>query len=193
MGNVYLDVRGKSIQSLMNLSQKDLKNLSRNSLSKVVSRLASAGNKRLKRFEKSGIESPSTLHVKEHGGKFSVRGKSSAELTKEFLRVKSFLQSETGTIKGAKQVRKTVISELRKKGVDINESQYDKFFKVYEKLKEIEPSVADRLMKYSVLSDISENLNRDVDDIVNSISKNIVKIYEEQIDDTDFSRFFRIE
>lgn len=186
-----INVTGKSIESLMGLSNKELSDLSRSNLSKVVSRLASAANKRIKRFGQE--TSPALEKVKRTGGNFSVRGKSADELKKEFLRVKDFLQSETSTKSGAKKVKKNVINSLKKKGVSITEKQYDKFFRVYERLKEQDPSINDKLLKYNVMSEITEEIGNDIDTITENIINRLSDIYEEQAEHDDFSRFFKLE
>lgn len=191
-----INVKGKSTSQLLKLNGAQLNKLSRKELAKIVSRLSSTANKRLRRFEKHDITSPATEYVKRTGGKFSVKGKNVDSLKKEYLRVKGFLESETSTITGAKKVRKDVINKLKYLGVDIKENQYDKFFKVYERLKEVDRTVSDKLLKYNVFEEISNTIdNPNIDDIVNEIQKRIDEIYQQSIgeDEYDLSRFFEIE
>lgn len=190
-----LNIKGMSIESIMSLSNKYLSSLSRKELSKIVSRLASASNKRIVRFERRNETSPAYEQVKK-SGKFSVRGKDINALKKEFLRAKSFLSSETSTIKGATKVRKEVQRKLQEKGVIITNEQYTKFFKVYEKLKELDSSVSDKLMKYKVFEEINNELDdkKNIDEITLNIYDKLKDIYEEQADyDTDFSKYFKID
>lgn len=190
------NVKGKSTSQLLKLTGNQLNKLSRKELSQVVSRLTSTANKRLRRFEKKDVSSPATEYVKRTGGKFSVKGKNIESLKKEYLRVKGFLESETSTITGTKKVRKNVINKLKEFGVDIKESQYDKFFKVYERLKEVDRTVSDKLLKYNVFEEIGNALdNPNIDDIVNEMRKRIDEIYKQSIgeEEYDLSRFFEIE
>lgn len=106
------DVRGKSIAELQSLAPAEWKRLNRRERSQVVSRLASAANKRLVRFEKAGISTPATRAARKKG-KFSVKGKSKGELTTEYKRVKSFLSAETGTAKGYKKFKKRIKKSLK--------------------------------------------------------------------------------
>ena len=65
----------------------------------MLTRLVSAANKRITRMEKGGETSPALQQVKATGGQFSSRGKSGAELQREFARIKSFLEAPTSTIR----------------------------------------------------------------------------------------------
>lgn len=191
-----INVKGKSTGQLLKLSGTQLNKLSRKELAQVVSRLGSTANKRLRRFEKKDTSSPATEYVKRTGGKFSVKGKNVESLKKEYLRVKGFLEAETSTITGAKKVRKNVINKLKEFGVDIKENQYDKFFKVYERLKEVDRAVGDKLLKYNVFEEIGNALdNPNIDDIVDEMQKRIDEIYQQSMgeDNYDLSRFFEIE
>lgn len=190
------NVKGKSTNQLIKLSGTQLNKLSRKELAQVVSRLGSTANKRLRRFEKKDTTSPATEYVKRTGGKFSVKGKNIESLKKEYLRVKGFLEAETSTITGAKKVRKNVINKLKEFGIDIKENQYDKFFKVYERLKEVDRTVSDKLLKYNVFEEIGNVIdNPNIDDIVNEMQKRIDEIYQQSIgeDAYDLSKFFEIE
>ena len=189
-------MKGKSTNQLIKLSGTQLNKLSRKELAQVVSRLDSTANKRLRRFEKKDTTSPATEYVKRTGGKFSVKGKNIESLKKEYLRVKGFLEAETSTITGAKKVRKNVINKLKEFGIDIKENQYDKFFKVYERLKEVDRTVSDKLLKYNVFEEIGNVIdNPNIDDIVNEMQKRIDEIYQQSIgeDAYDLSKFFEIE
>lgn len=106
------DVRGKSISELQRITPAQWKSLNRRERSQVVSRLASAANKRLARFEKAGISTPASRGAMKRG-KFSVKGKSKTELTTEYKRVKAFLSAETGTAKGYKKFKKRIKKSLK--------------------------------------------------------------------------------
>ena len=90
----------------LNLTGVDLRKMNRSELSKIVSTLASAGNKRIVRLEKAG--QPITQTVR----KFSVAGKTKNELMKEFTRVKNFMQSETQSLRGQKDIARRVSRTL---------------------------------------------------------------------------------
>lgn len=198
--NVYDKVNLKgSISYLQNLSNRQLTNLTRNEFAKVVSKLASAANKRTKRLIQSGVPSPALIGRVERGKvKFSVKGKNVDELKKEYLEVKSYLSSETSTVKGARKVMNTVIDTLKnKKGIEITENQYKNFFKIYERVKEADPYISSQQMKYKVFEAISNKMDyANPDDVIDSVIDDLENLYEQSMkesEDYDLSRFFEIE
>lgn len=102
-----------SINELLNLSSRDVAKLSRQELARVVSQLASAGNKRLRRLESTpmGTESRPYKTAMEVG-KFSVAGKNQGQLQNEFKRVSEFLKSKTSTISGWKAEKAKVYKRI---------------------------------------------------------------------------------
>lgn len=176
-------VSGMTVQDILNMDNDTFNKLSTSDMRKVVGRLVSAGNKRLRSFERAGESSPATRYAAKSGGSFSTKGKDLNALRSEYTRAKNFLQSKTGTRKGWKQVKKETISGLKKHGVQMNEKQFDKVWKAYEDLKEISPEVANRGLKYSVLKDVADMVtddNKSADEIATAIHENLSQIYEEQ-------------
>ena len=176
-------VSGMSVQDILNMDIETFNKLNTSDLRKVVGRLVSAGNKRLRSFEREGESSPATRHVEKSGGAFSTKGKDLNALRAEYTRAKNFMQSKTGTRKGWKQVKKETIQGLRKHGVEMSESQFEKVWTAYEDLKEISPEVANRGLKYSVLKDVADmvtNTDKSADEIATALHENLTEIYEEQ-------------
>lgn len=193
-------VSGLLIQDILNMDIDTFNKLNTSDLRKVVGRLVSAGNKRLRSFRRAGESSPATRHVDKSGGNFTTRGKDLNALRSEFTRAKNFMQSKTGTRKGWKQVKKDIIAGLKKQGVDMSESQFNDVWKAYEDLKEMSPEVANRGLKYSVLKDVADmvtNTDKSADEIATTLHKNLSQIYEERAglnNDVDgVSGFFEIE
>ena len=198
--NVYDKVNLKgSISYLQNLSNRQLTNLTRNELAKVVSKLASAANKRIKRLLQNNVPSPALIGRFERGKiHFSVKGKNVDELKKEYLEVKSYLSAETSTVKGARKVMNTVINTLKnEKGIEITEDQYSAFFRIYEAVKERDPYISLQNIKYQVFEAIANEIDfSSADDIVKNIIENLEELYKQlmkESDDYDLSRFFEIE
>lgn len=176
-------VSGMSVQDILNMDTETFNKLNASDLRKVVGRLVSAGNKRLRSFERAGESSPATRHVEKSGGTFSTKGKDLNALRAEYTRAKNFMQSKTGTRKGWKQVKKETIQGLRKHGVEMSESQFENVWTAYEDLKEISPEVANRGLKYSVLKDVADmvtNTDKSADEIAMALHENLTEIYEEQ-------------
>ena len=193
-------VSGMTVQDILNMDNKTFNSLNTSDMRKVVGRLVSAGNKRLRSFERAGESTPATRHVAKSGGAFSTKGKDLNALRAEYTRAKNFLQSKTGTRKGWKQVKKETIAGLKKHGVEMTEQQFNDVWKAYEDLKELSPEVANRGSKYSVLKDVADMVtgtNKSADEIAVALHENLSAIYEERAglenDVNGVSGFFEIE
>ena len=193
-----MNIQKMSLKSLIDLSERELSSLSHSDLSKVVSRLSQAANKRLTRLSKSDVFSSAYEGFRRRGeGRFTTKNKTDFDLKKEFLRVKDFLNMETSTIRGSKSVRREVIQKLKKEhNIKITNEQYNDFFKVYERLKEVDSIVSNKLMKYNVFEEISNVLDdSNIDETVDEMRNRLTEIYQKSVGDTerDISEFFRIE
>lgn len=183
-------VKGKSIKDIMSIDPKDILKMSRKELSIYTSRLASAANKRLKRMY--GKEE----NKFEYKDKFSVKGKNINQLRAEYARAKSYLQSNK-SLSGMKKTKKKVISGLKKQGVKITDKQYNKFWSVYQRLKELDPKVSSYIYKYMTMREIADYINdnpeKTVDEVIDGMLADLNSRYEEQKeqeDDGEFSEFF---
>ena len=177
-------VSGMTIQDIMNMDIDTFNKLNTSDMRKVVGRLVSAGNKRLRSFERAGESSPATRHVEKSGGVFTTKGKDLNALRAEYTRAKNFMQAKTGTRKGWKQVKNETIAGLKKHDVEMTESQFNDVWKSYEELKELSPEVANRGFKYAVLKEISDMVTdtyKSADEIATALHENLSRIYEEQV------------
>lgn len=182
-------VSGKSVNDLVNLSATQIKNLNRRELSQVVSRLSSAANKRLKRFEKAGIETPATRAVMKTG-KFSVKGKDLKQLRTEYKRVKGFLTNETGTRKGYNSFLKRLKHSFAEAGVNIGgetpeeiEQFLDEETRIYDWLAERNPFISEAPYRYFVQQKLSSYIdagNLSERAIKRRMNKYVKQAYEEQ-------------
>lgn len=176
-------VSGLSVQNIINMDISTFNSLNASDMRKVVGRLVSAGNKRLRSFERAGESSPATRYVEKSGGAFSTKGKDLNALRSEFARAKQFLESKTGTRKGWKKAKEETIAGLKKHGVEMTESQFNDVWAAYEDLKEMSPDVANRGLKYSVLKEVADmvtNTDKNADEIATAIHENLSQIYEER-------------
>lgn len=176
-------VSGMSVQDILNMDNATFNKLSTSEMRKVVGRLVSVGNKRLRSFDRAGESSPATRHVSKSGGAFSTKGKDLNALRAEYTRAKNFLQAKTGTRKGWKQVKKETIAGLKKQGVEMTEQQFNDVWQAYEDLKELSPEVANRGLKYSVLKEVADMVTdetKSADEIATAIHENLSQIYEER-------------
>lgn len=191
-------VSGKTVRDILSIPIEVFNKLNLSTLRKVVGRLVSAGNKRLRSFERANESSPAVRYVKNSGGVFSTKNKSLNELRAEYIRAKTFLQSKTGTRAGWKKSKKEIISGLKKNGVDVDNESFEKLWKSYERLKEVSPEVATKELKYSTLKEISDIIssnNYTTDEIVERVYNNLSSLYEERIraNDADVSGFFELK
>lgn len=174
-------VSGLSVNDILNMDIDTFNKLNEKDLRKVVGRLVSAGNKRLRNFEKTGESSPATRHIKKSGGYFSTKGKDLNSLRSEYARAKNFMLSKTSTKTGYKKVKKETAKNLSQKGLKISPEQLDDILKAYENLKELDPSVSEKALKYTVLQQISEemeNTTKSPEEIATTLINRVSELYE---------------
>jgi len=171
-------VKGKSVTELLDMNPDKM---SADVLRQVVSRIASAGNKRLKRLDQAGVKSRAADVVKESGGKFSVKGKTEDELRAEFMREKNFFERKTSSLRGIKQIQKETAKTLESRGVtNIDRDKIGETFALYDRLKEIDPSIIAKNLKYGVINAISELPdNMDIEEKILAMQEQLADLYEE--------------
>lgn len=171
-----------TVNQLLNLTHDILNSLTEKELRRYVQQLASAGNKRLKRFSDKNISTFATVAVDRSGGKFSTAEKNLNELRSEYLRIRKFFNSKTSTIKGYRDVIKRGVAALEETGIVINEDDYANIWTIYERIKARHPEIENLGMKYKILEMINEYMSDGVDpeDIIDYISANFNDIYEDQ-------------
>lgn len=190
-----MSVTGKSVTELLEMNPDKLP---ADVLRHVVSRIASAGNKRLKRLDQAGVKSRAGEVVMDSGGKFSVKGKSEDELRAEFMREKNFFERKTSSLRGIKQIQKETAKTLESRGVtNIDRDKIGETFALYDKLKEIDPSITAKNLKYGVINAIAELPDyMDIEEKILAMQEQLEDIYEEQEDlyedFSDVSEFFDI-
>ena len=164
--NYNVNLNGVSIDKLTNLSATQIKQYDRKNLAKIVTKLSSAANKRVKRLEKSGYNTPA-LRQSYRGGHFGSKGKNLKQLRSEYKRVSSFLKSETSTVKGYKAFLNKLSKKFNEKGVKVGggsteemQDFIDKETRIYDWLKERNPYIDESMYKYSVMPKLSEYINQ---------------------------------
>lgn len=186
------DVKGKSINDIMNIDPLDLMKMSSKELRTVTNRLVSASNKRIRRLEKTemGRTSPAYINYAQKRGKpFSTRGKNVNQLRNEFAQAQSFLSKKTSTLSGWKDVREDVESRL---GGSMTNTQSKKFWKAYRELEERTGGfldknyggktnrTSDRIQKmlYETFSEKGWRTKRS--DIIETMKERYDELYEEE-------------
>lgn len=178
--------RSNKISEILDLPLNKIMTMSRRDLAKTVSKLASAGNKRLVRLQKQNITTPASEYIMKHGGKFSVAGKNVAELREEFQRAKGFLESKTATVRGYKkwssEMSKTLFKNTGINYDDLTEDEKRIFWKTYSKLEELDyANVHDKRYRTSV-NEIYDAVKGGLtkDEIESFVTKLNKQIYEER-------------
>ena len=190
-----MNVTGKSVSELLEMNPDKL---SAADLRQVVSRIASAGNKRLKRLDQGGVKSRAADVVMESGGKFSVKGKTEDELRAEFMREKNFFERKTSSLTGIKQIQRETAKTLESRGVtNLDKDKIGETFALYDRLKEIDPSITAKNLKYGVINAIVELPDyMDIEEKILAMQEQLEDIYEEQEDlyedFSDIADFFDI-
>lgn len=169
-------------QDIVDITPEEFMKMGKQELKEATQILVSVGNKRLKRAQEKGFSSPSIEAVLKKG-KFSTKDKSFNELRNEFIRVKGFLKSKTGTLSEYNKFKQRTITNLAKQaGINITSSQFETFWRAYEQLKENNPEIANKGLKYAVLQEIDQlqkdNEDIDVDMIVFFLNDEINEIYK---------------
>lgn len=133
-------VKGLSTSDILKM---DVYKLNKQSLKAVVNRLISSANKRLRRLEKNTPSSPALRQHYDYDTKqlkpFTLKGaKSRNDVEMVMKRVKSFLQSETSTIKGFKDYQKEFTGKF---GEFESKQQANDFWKTYNKWVDTHPEL----------------------------------------------------
>lgn len=168
-----------NIKDIMKMEWKDLRGMGRRELSKLVSSLSSAANKRLRRFEEKGEVSPAVRYA-EKGGKFSVAGKNLNQLRAEYIRAKTFLQQETGTLRKWEKTKTETVKTLSDMGVNIPKEDIGEVMKIYGKVKSEFPDLTDSSIYAPAIQDIYNKMQagETASDIIASSRNMMMQGYE---------------
>ena len=199
-----VNLTGKSVKDLLHLSASEIKKYDRDNMARIVTKLNSAANKRLKRLKQEGFNTPAMRTAKvDNGQKFSVAGKNLKQLRAEYIRVSNFLKSATSTKKGYKKFLHHMKKSLSDNGVEIQGGEIDtqnfidKETRIVDWLKERNPLVYEKDYRYEVITKINEYINQgnlSERAIKIRLNKWLKKTYEQQQRNSsiDISNFFDI-
>lgn len=107
----YDPFKGQKLADLVQITPQEFRNMDARKRAALVTRLSSAANKRVRRMEAAGVTSWELEKVKREGA-FTAKGKEGAALEVEFLRLRNFLTSEGGTVRGARKQTERLQSDL---------------------------------------------------------------------------------
>ena len=187
-------------QQLLNMELDDFSRMTKEELKKAVTTLARTANQRIKEFEQADETSPASRYIAESGGKITASGKDLNQLRAEFIRAKDFLESKTGFVSKWNEVKQKTVESLSDEGVEVSESEFDTMWKAYERLKETNPEIANKELKYTILQEIANmasDRRRTPASIARTMQNRLSQIYEREEmlhdDESGVSRFIKIE
>jgi hypothetical protein len=198
-------VSGKLIDDLLNMELYTFNTMTKSELKLVVSRLASAANKRMRRMEKSGKTTAAYEAATKSGGDFSVKGKDLNALRVEYVRAKAFLTDphgslvKTSTSEGEARVSKHTRELLEAHGIKSDDSdKITDIFRVLERIKKKDRKYANNQMKYRVLQEASMLVDegKTVNEAYDALEKELDQLYEEEIEKSETvspSDFYNID
>ena len=174
---------GLSITDITKMSMEQFEKYTPGQQREIVSRLASAANKRFKNLQNRGIVSPASIRLSQSGGKVSVRGKSGTELKMEMARAKQFLKSSLSTVTGFRKLEKSIKEEQErtgKKGKD-NSKSLGLAFSYYDIISDMDSNITAIRDKYNVVEFIAEMIDDGLqyDQIIESTMNYLDRSYEE--------------
>lgn len=191
-----LNVKGLSIDDIMNKDWNDLAKLNLTDLKALTQRLVSASNKRLKRLESSNVGDYSTAlqRRKKSVGRFSTKGKNINELRSEFRKAKNFLQSKTSTIVGTRKTINTISKKITGSGLGEvkgfkSERTYKRFWNLYHQLEQTQSGligiVGGSTEVQKIVYDAMKH-NRSNVGAIQEINQRLDELYEDLNDDYNF-------
>lgn len=195
-------VKGKTVKQILDMPYYDLKKLTDSELKVLVGRLVSAGNKRLRRYQAKKGELPNagsrrrttqtesgqtTTQQDYEKRKFSTVGKDRTELFEEFKRAKNFMKAQTSSLTGEKSVKRESQRIIKENfGINVSDTDYDIYWKAFDRLKELHPEVDERNYKYTILAHMDKMLEqrkgkpyKSYKTFARAIEKKLQQIYEE--------------
>lgn len=162
---------GLSIENILKMPVSKIQSYSPTAQREIVSRLVSAGNKRLRTLEKHDINNAATLRLYNSGGKLSVKGKSEDELIKEYIRARDFLQNKFSKVSNwNKTIKNLMKNDTLSK---MEEKDVSQAFSYYESLREMNPAIVNKINEYQLLDYIEELIMDDTprEEIINKSLK----------------------
>lgn len=198
------NVSGKSIKDILNTDIETFNKWGESDLRRNLSRLVSAGNKRIVRLENAGIVSPA-YHSLGTDKRFTTKLPSNISATQrvnklrqEFSRLANFLKAKTSSITGAKRFMKesyerlsqaTGYSTKQLKNIDLG-----KVYSMLHKLQEQNPSIrtgtegSPQVRDY-IIEQMIKNPNITEEELFKKAYEKSMNIYDEENDETEEFEF----
>ena len=184
-------VSGLSVNDILSMSQSEFSKYSVSDQRKIVGRLVSAGNKRIRAFEKNNDTSPAYESLMKSGGKLSTRGKDSEGLKRELERARTFMKQETSSLKNWNRIKKSIIKDLESKaGIKVSGKDLGELLNIISQARQ--DMVVTRGMKYQIMKNVAVEIasgnRRSTDEIINDIRNTVNNAYKESQDYAEKAR-----
>ena len=142
--------------------KKEVSEMTRKEIAEMSRSLFSKLNKRITRLESAkGVISPALEAVNRSGGKFYMKGLNRNQLLKEYARAKTFENSATGTVTGARKHTKHLESII---GSRVKDKEYvSKMFETIHKVSELNPTIANMVGSKEVAMTVTEVVEDSID------------------------------
>ena len=140
---------GLSVEQILSMPVSKIQSYNATGQREIVSRLASAANKRLKNLSKNDISNSARTSIEKSGGKISVKGKSGDELIREFIRARDFLKNKFSSAKEYKKVIKNIQKNETFKGM--KEKDVSDIFGMYDNLRNEQPQIVNKINRYELM------------------------------------------
>lgn len=183
-------LRGKSFKSFLNLSPAEFAEMQKTGnewkLRATVTAMASAVNKRLRKFDERGITTPATNYINErYGSRISTRDLTKSQLTALYFELKGFGEAETSTIAGWNRVKEKVTDRMEKEGITITDVDYEDYWSAFDEIIKMNKnrvkrkirgaSEFDSDIKYKILEYVKQKLIESPDRSEKSIARSLFR------------------
>lgn len=206
-----INVGGLSTKDIINIGDA-IVNYKRNDLARIVGRLVSTANKRIRKLGSTKLGQLSPAYRSRMGinrykrknrtyGFFSTVGKNRTQLLREYKEAKGFLELKTSTVKGWNKTRTNIEKEL---GIELNtQRKRNKFWKVYRELTDgkniprVKDDTGSRFNSEQVRKLVAKSFkqkggfNQKGDILIQQLNPQVDKLYETAMDDEETAKEIR--
>lgn len=151
----------RTTEEILQMGVQALRRLPEKEARKYLSQVFSAANKRIKRLSKLEYTPTALRHVQSSGiEKFSLKGKTTSELWRQYAAVQDLWAQRSGTVKGAKEVQQNVF-RLQAIKANLTEEQYQTMWDIYSRIENMDIPGAYVYMKQQFGSNNMQNFLAD--------------------------------
>lgn len=202
-------VKGMKVSDILKMDTSKFESLSKSDQRAVVSRVASAANKRLRTFDKYNEASSAVIEFRASGNDFmSIKGKEGKSLIEEFERGRKFMRQAISKRSEYNKVVKKIQKGWKNKGiVNATIEQAKQILRALDELAIADPDTTKRAYKYKITREIAQaylypnegkSTGEIYSDILNEVARAESNIHASDIigditsndDASNFSSFF---